>query len=202
VTTSKTIAGNGIFYSVPACPRLTRGKSFSTPVFFREDQVSMTGRITPDHADLTFTIGNLSIASSNIGAVLTYRYSGAAWKDGARLITSGDKPGTQGKSKISADQEKAVSDAAAKKTREKWLYPVIGAAVFLAFILSLVFCCLCCGVGAKLLSRGKHGANQVEHQDQMYPMQPGSYDPAMKQPQTNVYPPQYSAAPPPGIGRY
>jgi hypothetical protein len=162
LTTTKISTGNSAYFGVPVCDRLESGESYQFDALFSDNQVSMSGRITSDQADLTFTLQSLSEDNRPIGAVVTYQFKGAAWKDGARLLTTA---------------EKAAKDAAAKEAKDlraEVMYPIIGffSTVVLMSLFYLWF--LCYGGREKMHKKAfKNAAKQNERNyelmHEMYP---------------------------------
>jgi hypothetical protein len=100
------------------------------------DGLTMSGTITPDDADITFTVGT----SDEEGIVPVFKYTGKHWKDSAKLITTGDKPGTEGKLI-------PPPPPAPGSTREEKFSKTLKLALsagFGALFLCCLACCCCC----------------------------------------------------------
>lgn len=199
---------------MPVCPRLERGRSFTSDDLHLQDQVSMTGKITADSADIVFTLRNFTKLDDTAKGLLTYRFSGAAWKDGARLLTTGDKPSTQGTSIFTLAQQKATKEEG-QKTIRSYLLMAIGPAIVLLAVAALLVGCFCCGWKQKWIDRNYKSAlrqqeRMFEIQNNMSPAEYPERQKFMEQQQAQMhawYQHQYaqssghSAAPTPGASR-
>jgi len=95
----------------------------------------MTAEVGKDDALMRFTF-----VEANSGYTVKGEFKGAAWKDGARLITTGEQITTQGQAK----KWKQKTSGEGRRGPNNWLIigAVIGGLVVITAL--LVGCCCCC----------------------------------------------------------
>jgi len=103
LTTNKTgSAADLIFYFPQGCPEGSSGARYEKSPLFFVDQVSMVGHISPQTANVIFSIANFSFREDGSGEIivlpgeLKFNFSGQWWQDGAGLVTTGQYPAGNG----------------------------------------------------------------------------------------------------------
>jgi len=111
-------------------------KFFGTTSLWYNDTVTMTGRVTPERADIVFVVGDLAdTPSKRLGATLTFRFSGSWWNQGAYLVTTAGNLTTSGKSKFYKETKNDVL----KKI--KIITPILAVSGPLIAIIVIGCCC-------------------------------------------------------------
>jgi len=131
------------------------------------DEITMQGTITPEKAEISFTVGKVFMDYHSTPTVLgfqpTFKFIGHAIP-GAKLITSGDQIATEG---VAEDPHAKENQAAIDKIK-KWLFPVIGGVAGL-IALSIILCCVCCIRRSKRNKSAQFIAtNNLEDPNQQY----------------------------------
>jgi hypothetical protein len=115
----------------------------------------MSGTVTPDKADITF-----SITSADISMIPVFKFSGQHYKNSAKLVTSGDKPTSEGR----LVYEKAPDPSETKEGKIKSMVKIIASAVAGVFVITFFACCFCC----LMRSRRKRSAPVFHKADEVH----------------------------------
>jgi len=141
LTTNKTGASTDlVIYFPPGCPEGSFGNRYEKSPLFFNDRVSMVGHITPQIANVMFSIANLSLRADGNGETiflpgeLNFNFSGQWWQDGAGLVTTGQYPSGNG--------VKANAPSQASHINRSRLAEIIGGSVGgILFLVIVVYIC-------------------------------------------------------------
>jgi hypothetical protein len=148
VTTTKAMGGiQGLYFAFPADETHHSTEWYSLVDFFNSTLVSLTGHVSPTKADVTFTVTTFHWGSDPPFATLQYVFSGQPWKDGAQLVTTGDKPTTTGALKMALPGASTAPNATSTGTpAADGMKTIIGAVtgggvLVLVIAIGIVLCC-------------------------------------------------------------
>lgn len=141
LTTTKAGFSADLQIDFPAgCPQGSFGASYEKSPLVAGDQVSMEGHISPQTANVIFTISNLTLRHDGNGSLyqfpgeLKFNFTGDWWQYGAGLVTTGQYPNANG--------VKAAPPQAARTSRTR-LAEIIGGSLGGVLILAIATY-LCC----------------------------------------------------------
>jgi hypothetical protein len=103
LTTTKAGGGTDLVINFPpGCPDGSTGVRYEKNPLVASDQVSMTGHVSSEIANVIFTISNFSMRDDgngeqiNLPGQLKFNFTGVWWSDGAGLITTEPYPSANG----------------------------------------------------------------------------------------------------------
>jgi hypothetical protein len=99
------------------------------------DGIIMSGTVTPDKVEIIFTVTTPVFPMKPV-----FKFTGTHYKNSAKLVTTGDKPTSEGR----LVYEKAPGPSETKEGKAKSMIKTISSVVAGAIFFILFACCCCC----------------------------------------------------------
>jgi hypothetical protein len=191
LTTTKAGFSADLQIDFPAgCPQGSFGASYEKSPLVAGDQVSVEGHISPQTANVIFTISNLTLRHDGNGSLyefpgeLKFNFTGDWWPYGAGLVTTGQYPNANG--------VKAAPPQAARTSRTR-LAEIIGGSLGGVLILAIATY-LCCSWKRPIPIPRPPVPHDSDDQLSTYPVSPWEYS-ASHGPPRDIFtpPPDYAS---------